>query len=317
MTENKETKPQEIDLIELFTNIGNWFVKQAKWLFGIFVSIFYFFLRNTLWFLLIITGGVIFAFFIHRASPNYYKSQLIGYSHTVSNVEVIRSINNWNYTSSFTIDKLENIKAIGATYVLDINNDGIWDNIEDLSLLSKLDTNVMKQRLYGNFCIQVEVYDTTLIYEIKNKILDYISNNKRVIERNSIRLKQYEELIPKLKKEMDELDSLKRMEYFEKNKPMQAKLGEMILLGEKETKLYHNELISLYKQQQAIERELYLNEDPYEIILDFSIPNQEENNLTVTAIKIVKIFLLVGFFIILFFDQRKFIMQQIKNSKKH
>ena len=52
-------------------------------------------------------------------------------------------------------------------------------------------------------------------------------------------------MIPKLQKELTELDSLKKMEYFEKNKPTTAKLGQMLLIGEKETKLYHNERTSL------------------------------------------------------------------------
>ena len=125
-----------------------------------------------------------------------------------------------------------------------------------------------------------------------------------------------EELIPKLEKEIAELDSLKRMEYFEKNKPTTAKLGEMLLIGEKETKLYHAQVLDLIRQQQSIERSLFLNDDPFEIILDFSVPAKEENDMISLTITLVKLSLLLGFLIILFFDQKSFIMGQLRKSKE-
>jgi hypothetical protein len=317
MSETTQNNPQEIDLIQLFTNIGNWIGKKINWAFNIALAILYFFVRNSIWFIIVIIIGLSIGFIAHRKTPNYYKTQLIGFSHTISNIEVIKTINNWNYLSSFTEEEIKNIKTIGASYVLDINNDGKWDDIEDLKYINSLDTNIMKNRLYGNFCIIAEVYDTSLILPIKVKVLDFLSNNQRVIERNIIRLKQQEELLPKIRKEINDLDSLKFVEYFGKNKPVNVKMGEVLLLGEKETKLYHNEILSLYQQQQSVERNLFLNPEPFEVLLDFSIPNQEENNLFKTALFTIKISLLIGFFVILFIDQRKFFIEIYKKAKKH
>ncbi len=316
MTEKKDT-PQEIDLIELFSNIGNWIGDKITWLLNIAERIFYFFLRNTLWFALFIITGAAIGYFSHKVAKLYYHSEMIGYSHTISNIEVIQSLNNWNYGAEFTDEDREKIKAIGATYVLDINKDGRWDMVEDLETLNSLDTNIMKQRLYGNFCIQIEVFDTVMIPKIKTKVIDYLSNNKRVIERNEIRLRQQEQMIPKLQKEIVDLDKLKSIEYFEKNRPTTAKLGQMLLIGEKETKLYHKDVLALFKQKQAIEKDLFLNKDPFEIILDFSVPATEENNITLLITKYIKISLILGFLIILFFDQRKFIFKQIKRAKEN
>ena len=186
----------------------------------------------------------------------------------------------------------------------------------DIDDMEKMDTNIMKQRTYGNFCIQIEVYDTLLIPRIKESVMNYLSNNQRVLERNEIRLRQMEQLIPKLQKEIIELDSLKKAEYFSNNKPTVAKMGEMLLIGEKETKLYHKDVLELIGQQQKIERDLFLNKDPFEIILDFSVPTKEENSLFYLTTRFVGISLIIGFFIILFFDQRKFVFDQIKKSKE-
>ncbi|HAM99298.1 MAG TPA: hypothetical protein DCQ26_11890 [Marinilabiliales bacterium] len=315
MTETKNA-PQEIDLIELFNKIGKWIGNQIKWFFNLFVAIFYFFLRNTLWFFLFIIIGIIAAIVFHKVARLYYHTELVGYSHTISNIEVIQSINNWNFSTIFTEDEMNNVKDIGATYLLDINKDGIWDRVEDIDDMEKMDTNIMKQRTYGNFCIQIEVYDTLLIPRIKESVMNYLSNNQRVLERNEIRLRQMEQLIPKLQKEIIELDSLKKAEYFSNNKPTVAKMGEMLLIGEKETKLYHKDVLELIGQQQKIERDLFLNKDPFEIILDFSVPTKEENSLFYLTTRFVGISLIIGFFIILFFDQRKFVFDQIKKSKE-
>lgn len=315
MTEKKET-PQEIDLIELFTNISNWIGDKIRWIYGIGLRIFYFFVRNSPWFALSIITGIAVGFLTFKAAQPFYKTELVGYSYTISNIEIIQTINNWNYNDDFTQEELLLIKKIGATYVLDINDDGRWDLVEDLETINKLDTAIMNKRLYGNFCIQTEVYDTAIISKIRTKVLDFLTNNKRVIERNYIRLKQQAELIPKIQKEMIELDSLKKMEYFGKDKSKTIKFGEVLLLGEKETRLYHNDVLALYKQQQELEKALLLYKDPFEIILDFSKPTSEVNT-RMDSIKFnLKLFLAIGFLVILFFDKRKFIFDQIRRSKE-
>lgn len=311
----KNNAPQEIDLIELFTNIGNWIGRQIKWFFNIFLAIFYFFLRNIVWFVLFIILGGIIGFTSHRVTRLFYHSEMIGYSHTISNIEVIQSINNWNYLSEFSEEELNNIKSIGATYLLDINQDGIWDQIEEMNGTAQTDTNILKQRTYGNFCVQIEVYDTTMIPKIKTKVLNYLSKNQRVVQRNEIRLKQMRDMIPKIQKEIQDLDSLKKEEYFSQNKPTTAKFGETLLIGEQEPKLYHKDLLDLVGQEQKIERELFLNKDPFEIILDFSVPTQEENNLTSQVIRYMIIFFIIGFLVILYFDQRKFLGSVLRDAR--
>lgn len=317
MTEKKDT-PQEIDLIELFSNIGNWVGKQFQRILNIVLSIFYFFLRNIIWFALFIIVGIAVGFYFHKVTKLYYNSEMIIYSNTVSNSEVIKTINDWNFSSVFTEEELENIKSLSATYLLDINGDNLWDIAEDIENLELMDTNIMKQRVSRYFSIQLEVFDTSLISKMKlnNSIISYLSDNKRVTDLNKIRIKQKEDLLPKYQKEIDDLSSLKEIEYFEDNKPTTAKLGEMLLIGEKETKLYYQQILALTREMQQIERDLFLNPEPFEVILDFSVPTIEQNNLFKLIINSLKVFLVIGFIIILFFDKRKFMLHHIKKAKE-
>ncbi len=319
MTEKKDT-PQEIDLIELFTNIFNWFGDVIKWLYKIGLHIFYFFVRNSIWFALSIAIGAAYGYFNVRITAPYYKSELVAFSHTISNIEVIQSINNWDYSNAFGQDTLKSIRKIGATYVLDLNHDGIWDVIEDIETVATEDSTIIKQREYGNFCIQIEFNDTlgfNYIPAIKKKVFDYITNNKRVKDLNYIRIKQQEELIPRIKQEIVDLDSLRKKEYFGKSNEKTIKFGDALFVGDKQQKLYHNEILGLYQQEQKIEKELILYKDPIEVVLDFSVPVLAKDKKVERMVgKYTKLGFLLGFIIILLIDRRKFVFDQIRRSKE-
>jgi len=309
MTETKPNTPQEIDLIELFTNIGNW-IKR------IFFNVLYFFLRNALYFILLVIFGILAGIISYFASKPYYKSELIAYSHTINNIEVLQYVNNWNYKAAFTEDQLEKIKDVSALYLLDRNKDGIWDMIEEKPDKPVVDTAILNKRVYGNFCIRIEVYDTTMIPLVKEKVLAYLESNPRSKEINIIRLQQAKELIPKIQKEIDDLDSLKRMQYFDKDKLNQDKKGDLLILNEKETKLFYGDILGLIQRQQSIQRDLFLNPDPYEIVQDFSVPFRSENSIVKNVEIFTLISLVLGFFLILYYDQRYRVLKLIKESKE-
>jgi hypothetical protein len=321
MTEKKET-PQEIDLIELFTNIGNWLGEKLKWLYKIGLHIFYYLIRNSPWFALSIVIGAIFGYYNYQVqtSKPFYKTNIIGNSFTISSDEIVQMVSNWDYSSGFDAEDLLKIRKVEASFLLDKNDDGQWDLIEsDLEEGTKIDTAIMNQRLARTFCIQSEVFDTTIIPKLRTKVLDLITKNERVIKLNTIRLQQKTELIPKIQKEFAELDSLKNIEYFEKEKVKSAKVGEILLVAPRATQLYHNELLSLYRQQQALESELFLYTEPIEITLEYTKNTNEAlkgGTRNDNMLNYIKKFLLLGFILVLVIDRRKYIFDQIRRSKE-
>ena len=129
--------------------------------------------------------------------------------------DVINLINNWNYTNDNNND---NILSIHGCYLLDYNRDGIEDKIEPYSAIETTDTTILNKRLTGRFAVEARmhnaVYDSVLA-DVKNKILDYISNDARVIDRNERTIKEQKAMIARMEKEMEQLDSLKNEEYFQ------------------------------------------------------------------------------------------------------
>ena len=87
-----------------------------------------------------------------------------------------------------------------------------------------------------------------------------ILGNVEVQKQNKIRLQQQRDLLASVDKEIADLDSLKKLEYFNKDKPNTIKLGEMLIVSEKEPKLYHNDIMELMdKKQLDKENQKYLS----------------------------------------------------------
>lgn len=305
MTEQKNT-PQEIDLIELFGKIWKGITKG-------FLSIIYFFFRNIKLFVLVVIFSSFIGFATYKLVKPYYKSELFGLSHTITNVELIQYINNWNYEAEFLPENRTKIKDISAKFVLDLNGDGIWDIVEDDNNETVTDTTIINRRLEGAFCIQAEIYDTSLVSTIRKRVFDYLERNKRVIEMNKIRLAQLKDLIPTIDNEIKDLDSLKSNMYFAEN--MKGKAGEMIVLNEKETKTFHKDILDLYQKKQDCEKELFLSPTPFEVTQNFTIPRFQENSMIKLIINYVKIGFIIGFFLILAWDQRKLLRRLFNESK--
>lgn len=305
MSKNKED--QEIDLLELFQKMG-------KLIRNFFLRIVYFFFRNIWLFVLVLAVSIIAALIVKTVTKPIFRSDMICYTNTITSTEVVNLINNWNYKKSLSETELKDIKSVKAFFVLDVNRDNIWDLIEDKSI-GKDDTSIISARMSKIFCVRVETSNegTLVDKSMKHKILSFLETDIRVSQMNQIRVEQEKNMIKEIEKEIKDLDSLKRLQYFTKNSTNGMK--DLTILNEKEQLLFHNDLIGLYKQKQIFERNLFLFQKSFEVIQDFSIPRMEENSLK----NILKSFTLNGFIIglllIFLWDRRLKIKELVKKSK--
>ncbi len=316
MSETSQNNPQEIDLIQVFSNIGKWIGEKLQWLVGIGLAIIYFFIRNVLWFIIAIAIGVISGLLTPKTASTFYHCELIGVSNTINSKEVIKLIDNWNYSKEFTPDELKLIKKIEATYILDYNKDRVWDKVEEAADKQTIDTAIMNKRLPGFFCVSIDIKDTTVLSDIREKLMNFISNNKRVALLNETRLEQVKELIPLYEKEIKDLDSLKYYQYFERNKPLEAKMGDALILETKESRLFHGDIINLTRQKMDLERSLIINSAPFEIVYDLSVPNSVQSDTRSIIISRVKKALVICFLLVLVYDKRRFFIQVYRDARE-
>ena len=326
MTSKENTKTSdEIDLLELFQKMGNtlkrWFMAILQFVYQIIL----FLVRKSVFIGIVVILGLLWGGIKYKTSPRYYSSRLEAYSNTLSSIDMINYINNIH--ELFEEDNIENLQRklgiteqtlekvndVQAYKVMDFNGDGITDKIDFDDDYSTSDSTVSHTR----FIVKVEVFDQEVFPVIQNRILSYINQNTYINERNQIRKRQLQELIAQLGNEIAMLDSLKREEYFQKKDKMEPQKGQLLVMNEKETKLYHPQLISLYKEKQALEERLELRMDPITIIQDFSALSVTENNLMSYLKKYGIAALLFALVISLLWELRPYIGRVIRDAKKN
>jgi hypothetical protein len=164
--------------------------------------------------------------------------------------------------------------------------------------------------------IQVSVYEDAPIDSIKEAIITYINNNEYFQDVNNLRIKQLNSLIAKTDNELQKLDSVESINYFKSN-PYDRETGKnMIVLNEKEIKLFHEDVLSLYENKQDYEKEITLYKNTVTVIQDFQAVTKVENSITKNIKNFVTIFFFIGLVFSIFIDQRKNLKALIKSSKK-
>ena len=319
-----EKKNDEIDLIEVFLKIGVGIKSLFNWFINLFYSILLFFIRKAILTSIVIIIFLSFGYYKYKTSPRYYSSSIEAYSNAISSIDMINYVNNiyelfrtnniGELQSKLSIEQkeLEKIKNVKAYKVIDLNKDGVTDEIDYFERYSTADTLVSENR----FVVKVEVFDPAIFPIIQASILSYIDKNKYINELNTVRKKQLNELIVKLDEEISALDSLKKTEYFKINEKLEPQSGQLLVMNEKKTQLYHDQIIQLYKQKQELEQNLELRTDPITIIQGFSALSTVENDL-ISYIKLFGILgLVIGVVISFIVENIKVIRKVVSDSKK-
>jgi hypothetical protein len=135
----------------------------------------------------------------------------------------------------------------------------------------------------------------------------------------AIQNQQRRELISKLDEEISYLDSLRKTEYFSKENKLETQKGQILIMNEKETQLYHQSILDLYRSQQNYEEELELRSEPITITQDLNSATVE-NDLSSYLKKYGFMGLLLGLFaglIIENFKSIKTLVQSARNKQVH
>lgn len=304
----------EIDLLEIFSKLANRITRFVKWLIGICNIIILFFIRNAIRLLIFILIGVGLAVFTYFSTERYYNTEMVLKTNAVSSTEMINYLNNFDLTS-FIKNNSFSIKDMKISYLMDIDKDGQADYV-DYKGVDNTDTSITKQRIKNKVDILISVCKDAPIDSIKNTIFSYINKNEYFQDVNNIRIEQLKNLIAKTDLEIQKLDSLETINYFYKDSYEKGNEKNMLILNEKEIKLFHKDILSLFGNKQSYEKKLHLNKNIVTIVQDFYPISKIENSIT----KKIKNFMIISFFIGLIFsifiDQRKNLNKLVKRSKK-
>ena len=317
--------PDEIDLIELFNRMGRSIKKSINWLFNLFLDFLGLILRKSLWILVSVLLGLTAAYFLYQITPRYYSSEMTAISNSINNSHIVTSINllndlfkkqNYSIAAEYLnidINMAKQIKSVEALYTIDINRDKLPDYVDYKWQYNPL-RDTLPKRLNDYFVIRLEVYNEKVFTTARDGIKSYIYKNKFIVENNTERLRQNKILIESIDAEIRKLDSLQNVEYF--NLPLQQKANsnQMVVLNEKDRKLYHEQKLQLEREKLKLEKELNINSEPITIVQDFTPLSKAANPYSKYAVRVGLVFALLGFIASLLWQFRRFIIDSIKTK---
>ena len=254
---------------------------------------------------------VIGLFIYKQSQPKYYECNMRLQSVCVNASYAINLINGWNYNMSLPQDVREKIIDLHAMYMIDYNNDGSPDAIEEYESSSMKDTTsyYTKKRMSSFLNVQVKIYidnDSTILDTISQAVLNFISHDKFIVDEYRTIQEQNIATIERVQKEIALLDSLQTKEYFNSEKKTGVERGGeggYLMVAEKDQRLYHNDLLTLLNKVQALERSKH--SEPFLVIQNLSLPLNPINTAKYNAIYSFIVVMFFATIIIFFYDRRK------------
>jgi hypothetical protein len=301
-TSNKNTREDEIDLLELFRRIGTTLNKWAIGLGKAFLVSFVFLLKRWLPLGLSLAAGIAISYILKTTSPSFYTSDLVFRNNLIlmdkktlrdnsgTTSEIISKINKLhvfcmegNLSSlsqaiAMKPETVKNISDISAFWIIDQSRDGIPDYVDYKGTHSAADT--INLRMQDRLDIRVKINSPQDLNLVRDGIIKFIENDSLYQQRNRVRLRQNHDLLTRLNYDIIQLDSLQKVKYFEETRNVKpASGGQIVFMQEQKTQLVYGDIYTLYTRKQELESERDLYKGIVTVLSDFSSPSRRDNGV--------------------------------------
>ena len=310
---NKNVRDDEIDLLDLFRRMG---IVIRKWMNalgrGVLISVVFLF-RKSLWLALSLIIGIAIAFIMKTLADKVYSSEITIRSNTVPNSDMITYINRLHTFSlegdsaslstslNLSPDETQNILDIQAFWAIDLAGDGVPDKVDYKDKYDPTDT--INIRMTDRLVVRVKLVDNKEYSPLTGKIISYINQNQLFQQKNQVRIAQNIEIRERLIYDINQLDSLQKVKYFEETRNRQPKSGgQMIFLQEQNTQLIYSDIYALYDRKQSIDAELELYKDVVTLLNDFTQPARPINGLLFYGKLVIPLLLIFSLILLVFFE---------------
>lgn len=258
--------------------------------------------------------GFVLAYFLSNKENRVYKAS----SDVFINIEdsyffhntfdkldaYCKNVNKNFIASSFGIsnETAKSFISIRPYYVIDEQLNGTPDWVDFKEVYTGKDTTsmIMKDRIH----VEVLIKDTSLLKFVPSYIQKHLETMPNMKEKNALRLMQMDAQMASIKNEITMLDSLRRLEYFKRNRELTPNQDKMVIFNEKDKKLYHTDMLDLQRKLNELEWSRKINKDFIDFGSGFTLEPKAVNG----RIKIFSICgsigLIIGFIITLLFTSR-------------
>lgn len=319
MSSNPEFKGKnedEIDLPDLFIKLGKSIGNVFKSLGRGFLHVFFFLVRKWFWLAISLFLGIGLSYLFKFSTEKLYSSDITVKSNTISNAEMISYINKLHVfclgknteelASAFKVknDLVKDVKDIQAFWVIDQGSDGIPDYVDFRNRYRLVDT--VNIRMQDRFIIRVKTAVPRELTAIRDGIIAFIESNQFYQGQNNLRLKQARDMLERIDYEVEQLDSLQKVKYFEESRRLMPKEGgQMIFLQDFKTQLLHEDITRLIQRKQEIETINTIYSGIVTLLSDFTPPSKPDNGALYYGKFIIPAVVILALLILLLVDYRK------------
>jgi hypothetical protein len=322
----EKNEKQELDLIILLQKIVDFIILIIKKIVGSFGYLLQLTYKYRYVFLLFIVAAIAFAIYKTTGDRKIYKSEFIfelndGDSFLYS--EIVNNLNQYLDDRDYTglaqilntpVDNTKKISFLKPYFMIDLNNDSIIDLIDYESEYNPSDT--LNTRASNRIVISAGVKNTAFSPELKDLLMNYFNRNKYLVSINESRLNQLREKEIFYEQNIREIDSLQRIEYFEKKNSPEVRMEQSQngVLMNTNKQMFYKDKIKILKEKEIISKELASNADIIKVIMESQPTSKSIYSFSKTALKYVGIAVGLFFILILLFDFRGNIMAYLRNE---
>lgn len=324
----KNARNDEIDLLDLFKRMGRTLKQWAITISHGLLIAFVFLIRRWLPLGISIALGLGVSYILKLTSPSFYTSDIV-FRNNLVQIDKVTSRDNSGTTSEIIskINKLhafcedqnsealaqaislkpelvKNISDISAYWIIDLNRDGTPDYVDYKDNHNVYDT--INVRVQNSLDIRVKINTSLDLNLIRDGLIKYIERDSLFQQRNRLRLNQNNELLRRYNYDIQQLDSLQKVKYFEETRNMKpANGGQIIFMQEQKTQLVYADIYNIYTKKQVLEADRDLYKDIVTILSDFSLPINRENGAMYYGKNIIPAFFILTLLILILIANRK------------
>lgn len=211
--------------------------------------------------------------------------------------------------TGLTAEQAQNVKGVRSYFVLSSPYDGALSETDYENKFIE-DTTLIRSR--NHLTVQVLVSDPNLTDSLAFALENFLRGSQYMQSESEIERKRLSVLHEQYKTEVQALDSLRGLEYFDKGRNAgNVKLEGGVFVNERTHYLYHNDIVALREAARDVESHLDLVDRIAECQHAFYIKKASFEIIKITLKRII--FVCGIFFIFLcLFDSRKRILEQLK-----
>ena len=297
---------EEMDLIDVIKIVWHWFV---LYICKPFVYLFRFGFNR--WWQLIIFGILGFAAsYMYSEFRPIYQGFVVYQTNTGISSDFITEIDQLSKSSLDNIStKLEipeksivELRSIAPHYVYSV------DSLLTSHIIDYYDEYLNKNKkivINNRFCVEIRMYDKSCFDDWESGFVNYFNKNKFFSDLKKKDIANVKTRIGVLEEEIEKLDSLRQIEYFENSRKNVSITSVGTISTSPETKLLHKDILSLKSELQSNKNRWIYDTDVLSVVVPMQV-NQLPYN---TWLKTYKVFVFFGVFIglvlLLLWDNRK------------